>query len=167
MEPGSFFIITEFAVGVAGFSGIIAALGYRAGELGALGRFRVLNLLTTALAAAFGGLVPQLLAGFGFVGESLWQCSSIVLGICLVALLVDPYVRRNRLSANERKIIHPGLWLLIMGSIAALAVLQAANAISASPSPGPIFAGLVGLLGVSAILFVRFLVHRPRVPPAA
>jgi len=47
----SFYIISEFAVGVAGFSAIVIAIGNRADEMDALARFRVLTLLSSALTA--------------------------------------------------------------------------------------------------------------------
>jgi hypothetical protein len=162
----SFYIISEFAVGVAGFSAIVIAIGHRADEMDALARFRVLTLLSNALTAAFGGLVPQLFASFGLAGSSLWFWSSIVLGSSLVALLVDAFVRRSRLSRTEGSNINQPLWLVLTVSLAGLALLQVANALTASPSPGPVFAGLVGILGNASLIFIRFVVARPRVRPA-
>ena len=167
MEPDSFFIISELAVGIAGFSGIIVAIGYRSGELEPLDRFRVLNVLSTALIAAFGGLLPQLFAGLGFTGGSLWRWSSVGFGFFLVALFTDAHVRLHKLSAIDRANVSRVLWLVILGGVAAMAALQLVNATRASPSPGPVFASLVALLGCSAILFIRVLLVRPRVPPAA
>ena len=167
VEPDSFFIVTEFGVGIAGFSGIVVAISYRAGELEPLDRFRLLNVLSTALTAAFGGLVPQLLSAFGFAGGSLWRWSSIALAVFLAAVFIDPQVRRRRLSAIERTNVSRVLWVVVLGVLAVLAPLQLANAARAAPSPGPIFASLVGLLGISAILFIRVLLVRPRVPPDA
>ncbi len=167
MGSDSFFIITEFGVGIAGFSGIVVAIGHRGGELRPLDRFRVLNLLIVALTAAFGGLVPQLLAGFGLVGGPLWRWSSITLAVFLVGLFIDAQLRRRRLSAAERANISRVLWVGVLGGLLLLAALLLANATRAAPSAGPVWASLVGLLAISAILFIRVLLARPWVPPAA
>ena len=160
MEPEAFFVLTELGIGLAGFSAIVVAIGQRGGQVERMSRFRLLTLLSTALLAAFGALVPQLLAGLGFAGGSLWRGASALLGVLVVALVVDSEVRRHRLGANERATIVPLLYLAMIIVMAAIALWLAANVLSAAPSPGPVFGSLVLLLACSAIVFVRFLVAR-------
>jgi hypothetical protein len=71
--PESFYILTEFGIGLAGFSAVVVAIGFRAGQLDSISRFRVLSLLLNALLAAFGALLPQLLASLDVGDESVWR----------------------------------------------------------------------------------------------
>lgn len=167
MDPGSFFVLTELGVGIAGFSAIVVAIGLRSNELEPISRYRVLSLLLSALLAAFGSLVPQLLAGLDFVDESLWRWSSIILAVSIVASAVDSELRRYRLSPIERAKIASLLYVSLMANMVGLTVWLVANATNASPSAGPAFGSLALLLLGSAIVFVRFLVApRGRSPSA-
>jgi len=161
LEPESFFVVSEFGVGLAGFSAVVVALGYRAQGLDPVSRLRVLSLLVNALLAAFGALLPQLFSALGFIDESVWRWSSAFLGVAVVAAAADTEVRRRRLSTTDRAHIAPVLYLTMMGVLAGIAVWQGTNLTSTSPSPGPVFSSLVLLLANSAIVFVRFLVARP------
>ncbi len=127
----------------------------------------MLSRLINALLAAFGALLPQLLVGLDVGDESLWRWSSIVLGTCVLASIVDSELRRHRLERAERANIAPLLYLALMGILVAIAVWQGVNATSPSSSPGPVFGGLVLLLANSAIVFVRFLVANRSGPSAA
>jgi hypothetical protein len=64
--------IVEFSIGLAGFSGVIAAMSRNAGW-SELEKFRVVNLLQAALAPAFLSFAALGLAHFQPNSVSAWQ----------------------------------------------------------------------------------------------
>ena len=67
--------IAELAIGIAGFSGIIAAF-LQGGGLHPFDRFRFVNLFITVFAALVLAFLPLLLDGFISPEEKLWRISS-------------------------------------------------------------------------------------------
>ena len=57
--------ITEFAIVLAGFSGLVIAIGSKGGKSSPLTKHRTLCLLSFSFAAAFGSLLPALALSLG------------------------------------------------------------------------------------------------------
>lgn len=159
----SFSTLAEFAVAMAGFSGIVIALRARDGGVEPLVWFRNLCLLTWALGAAFGSLGPGLMASLGLPAESAWAGSSAVLALVCVMLMAVPLVARHRLDDADRARLARYVWALALGGNGLAAGLLLANAFGTlGPSgPGPVYGGILWLLAFATLLFVRMLAQPP------
>ena len=168
MDAGSFSIITEFAVALAGFSGIAIALSHDRGALAPIDHFRTLNLLMWALGAAFVSTFPLIAHSFGLQGPSIWRASSAGFLAVLVVCTAVPVNLRRSLAAHDRALLSRILWVLAIGGNIVVALAQLSNILPlfGQSTPGPLLAGLVWLLFFAALLFVRLLVNRPGTPAA-
>jgi hypothetical protein len=163
----SFSTLTEFAIAMAGFSGIVIALRARDGGVEPLVWFRNLCLLTWALGAAFGALGPGLLTSLGLSTDATWVGSSIVLALMCLFLMAVPLVARHRLDDADRARLARYVWALALGGNGLAAAWLLANAVGAlgSPGPGPVYGCIVWLLAFATLLFIRMLAQPPE--PAA
>jgi hypothetical protein len=159
----SFSTLTEFAIAIAGFSGIVIALRARDGGVDPLVWFRNLCLLTWALGAAFGSLGPGLMASLGLSTEAIWAGSSFVLAILFLILMAVPLIARHRLDDADRARLARYVWVLALGGNGLAAGLLLANALGTlgPPSPGPVYAGIVWQLVFATLLFLRMLAQPP------
>jgi hypothetical protein len=162
LDSSSFSIITEFAVAIAGFSGIAVAIVHSGGALRPTDRFRTLNLLTWALSAAFSSTFPLVFESLSFSGPSVWRWSSLCFALVLMAGIAVRFSTARSLNPKERETLSPAIWALTIGGNTFLVASQMLNvfAVLGSPSPAPILIGLLWLLAVSAIIFVRLLTVR-------
>ena len=168
MDAGSFSIVTEFAVALAGFSGIAIALSHDRGALAAIDRFRTLSLLMWALGAAFVSTFPLIAQSFGVQGPSIWRAASAGFLAVLVVCTAVPFKLRRLLAAHDRASLSNILWVLATGGNLVVALGQLPNVLPwlGPATPGPLLAGLIWLLFFAALLFVRLLVNRPGTPVA-
>ena len=74
MDPAATATITEFAIVLAGFSGLILALGQWGGQSGAVAEFRIITMLLYAFSAGFGALIPTIVQSFTLDIE-VWETS--------------------------------------------------------------------------------------------
>lgn len=162
MNAGDFAIITEMATAIAGFSGIAVALSNRGNVIPPVDRFRTLNLLTWALSAAFASTLPLVAESLSASGSQLWQWSSAAFCVVLVAGGLIRFHTARRLTSAERAALSPMVWSLTVGGNMVLIVWQLSNVAGwiGPPSPAPILIGLIWLIGVSALIFVRLLTIR-------
>jgi hypothetical protein len=159
----SFAVLTEFAVALAGFSGIVIAIGNRDGAMDGLTRFRNGNLLLMTLGAAFGSVWVPMLASFGLEGEALWRATSLCLAPLVLAIPLHALQRSRRLAEAERAQLSLAIWWLAIGGtlLTSPAMLVNAAGILAPAQPGPIFAALVFLLFIATVQFFRILAGVP------
>jgi hypothetical protein len=74
--------LAEVSAAFAGFSGIVAALGYRSpSEWSATAQFRFANLLSFAVAASLLAFSPIVLVHSAISDSTVWAWSSPVLGL--------------------------------------------------------------------------------------
>ena len=145
--------ITEFAIVLAGFSGLVIAIGSKDGKSTPLTKHRTFCMLTLSFAAAFGSLVPTLALSFGI--SSIWFFSSYVLSFILLVTIVALYLStRLLLNHEERKQLRGYMYVLIMWINILLVVL-----LGLIPTAGLFFVALVWQLIVSAILFARLILQ--------
>ena len=168
MDLDSFATVPEFAVALAGFSGVAFALSHQRGALASIDRFRTLNLLMWALGAAFVSTFPLLAVSFGAQGPLVWRWSSAGFVLVLLVCTAVPLILVRSLSAHDRAALSNALWVLAVGGNIVLLLIQIANVLGlfGDPMPGPILAGLIWLLFFASLLFVRLLVNRPAAPAA-
>ncbi len=67
MDPSSTASITEFAIVVAGFTGLVLAIGSKDGTANPLVKYRTITMLFYTFTAAFGSLLPTLAQSVGIV----------------------------------------------------------------------------------------------------
>jgi len=168
VEVESFASLTEFAIAIAGFSGIVIALESRNGAISLLTWLRNTVLLAWALGAAFGSTFPALVSNFGATGPSVWVYSGVLLaGICFALLLV-PLLAARRLDRPSRSQLSPLMWVLALGGNPAAGTLLLLNSgsVFGTPSPGPVYGVVLWLLAFATLLFARLLTAPP-VPSSA
>jgi len=163
MTVGSFSTLTEFAVAIAGFSGIVIAVAGRAGNPSPVVWFRNLCLLSWAMVAAFASVVPPMAAALGTPEVAIWRWSSASLGTMVAFLSAVPFLAARRISRADREALQTYAWVLAIGGNAGVGAWQLANAagLGGPPSAGPIFAGIVWLIAFSSLLFARMLATPP------
>lgn len=159
----SFTTLTEFAVAIAGFSGIAIAIRARNGTVSALTHFRNRNLLNFSIGAAFGSILPPLVHHLGASGVSIWTYSSALFAGIAVFLVVAPFRGRVPLNASEREATSWPIWIVSVVGTSIAAVTQILNSIGffGTPGPGPMYAGIVWILAMATIQFYRLLSAAP------
>jgi hypothetical protein len=162
-EHESLTSIVEFAITLAGFAGIVVALGKRPGQWAPADRYRLLNILMLSFGAGFMAYLPIGLAHAGLSGSSLWRVSSggfLCFGVFTGGFTI---ARTRRLRGEVRVLLNPiVLWMsIVFGGVANLAQLLNVLGLGFQPQFAPYFLGLVLILLMSAIQFVRILFARP------
>jgi len=161
-EVDSFSTLTEFAIAIAGFSGIAIALRGRTEEFTSLARFRHRNLILFSLSPAFGSTYPQTALHFGAQGSDVWLWSSLFFAAncsyCLLVLAV-PIFSNETLSPEDRVQLSRLMWILSIGGAIVTLVALLANALGilGEPGPGPLWVGLLWQIFIAALQFARLL----------
>ena len=166
LEP--FSNLMEFAVAIAGFSGISIAIQSRDAQVDTIREFRNRNLITWSLCAAFGSTLPEGVVYLGAEGPQVWTWSSYLYAVLLVLALFVPYSGRTRLTPDERARLSPVIWVLGVGGTALVAVAQVVNGLGwfHSPSAAPLYWGVLWMILFGAMQFYRNLFD-PRQSSAA
>jgi hypothetical protein len=162
MDPSATNSITEFAIVVAGFTGLVFALERTDGPINPLVKFRTVTMLFYSFSAAFGSVLPILVDSFGVAGD-IWRVSSIFLVLVLLANMLATVVASRRiLTAEERPQLRGWMWSLVMVGNSLFALWLAGTAMRLIPGQitGAFFGALVWQLVLSAILFSRLLIVR-------
>jgi hypothetical protein len=154
------------ATAIAGFSGIAVALSNRGNVIPSADRFRTLNLLTWALSAAFASTFPLVAESLSASSSQVWQWSSAAFSVVLLIGVLVRFQTARRLAEAERAGLSSMVWALTVGGNMVLILWQIVNAFGwiGPPSPAPILIGLIWLIVVSALIFVRLLTIRQVVP---
>tara|TARA_B100000029_G_scaffold99497_1_gene89643 strand:- start:789 stop:1253 length:465 start_codon:yes stop_codon:yes gene_type:complete len=153
MDAFSTSSITEFAIVLAGFSGLVIAIGSKDGKSSPLTKHRTLCMLSFSFAAAFGSLLPTLALSFGI--SNIWAFSSYgLIFIVVIAIIVVHLSTRLLLNKEERKKLAWYMYILIYWINAFLVFLMAL-----APTAGHFYIALVWQLIVSAILFTRLILQ--------
>ena len=96
---GTLTVLAEIAIAIAGFSGIVAGVGRRAGsEWTVADRLRLSMLLQISLTVAFFSLFPLVLASADIDSTYVWQISS---ASWLVAIVVSFSFARRRVILEK------------------------------------------------------------------
>lgn len=80
--------VLEVSIGIAGFSGIVAALGSRARKLSAEARLYLRVLLTASFLCIFCSFLPLLLEAGGVTGPKKWTIPSAVWVFLFLSVMV-------------------------------------------------------------------------------
>ncbi len=159
MDPSSTGSITEFAIVVAGFTGLVLAIGAREDSTYPLVKFRTVTMLFFAFTAAFGSLLPTLGQSFGM---QPWSFAAFWLIFLLVGNMAATVVAAQvLLSIDERKQLAAWMWALVMGGNSTFSTLLICSLIFSISitETGAYFASLVWQLILSTILFIRIILR--------
>jgi len=155
---GPLFAVMEFGVGLAGFAGVAFAVIHR-GDLGTVNRFRIRNLLSCALGAAFLAFVPVLLDSAGVRADDNWRLTSVLVAVCYVAGWVLALNRARAMSAEERASMSRPVWAVNLAHSLVGLLLLVGNVVGwpFDPQIAPVLFSLLSLLVQAAINFVRLV----------
>ena len=147
----------EVGIGIAGFSGIVAVLGYRsAGEWSRVDRARMGILLQTSFATVLLAFLPLLVSGAIANRELLWSiCSGIYVVYMALSLVIRiPRIREHRKDpANE---IDNFYLYSVISAIATTVALQFANIVWLRTG-WPYAVGVLWTMTFSFTMFVRLM----------
>lgn len=153
MDASAVATITEFSIVLAGFSGLVIAIGSEKGSTNPLVKHRTILMLTLSFAAAFGSLLP--LIGNAWQINDIWIFSSYSLvPILLITLAIEMTSSRFLLSPEERSQLKGYMYALVYGGNLTLVF-----ALALSPSINIFVTALIWQLIVSTIFYVRLILQ--------
>ena len=154
--------ISEVAIAIAGFSGIVVVLGRaQSADRWEAARFRL--LVTSSLSAALFPFLPLLMSSFGASTSTIWRASGAGLGafsLCMTCIVLFPRIANPASGTAVRGVLfYPVVTLGILLPGALLA-----HALQVLPGYGPplFFANLVLLLCTSVGNFAMLLLAAQR-----
>ena len=154
-------LVAELALGVLGFSGVVAALGRRsAGEWAPIDRVRFFGMIRiTALVLVFS-VMPFPFYSAGLASEVIWAWCS---GLAAVLLVLSSVAARLLDSSPNGVFTDPGtsrlaLAYVVPAYLGAL-LLFGVNAIGVGleHSATPYLVALLLMFGIPVVLFIRLL----------
>jgi hypothetical protein len=155
--------IAEVGLGLAGFTGILVVLGQGPESFSRPAILRLLLLLVSSLGAMFLALLPFTLQESGVGSAACWRLSSALLAaFTSLALACLGYQFQRHRGEFGGAFSRTVFVVVATGSVAVVA-LQLVNVFGrgAFPRSGPYLVGLLWLLFVASIQFVRILFVRP------
>ena len=147
--------VIEFSIGLAEFSGVIAAFANRT-RWTSLETYRLINLLFASLILAFASFISLGVIGYGSQwSDNPWQTSCLILLILVATLVYRAFSGRNDLPDDQRILVNAKLFvvlnLMILG-VGLVQVLGLIGMLRESTFLGFYF-GLVTILFVGVVLF--------------
>ena len=152
--------IAEIAVGLAGFSGVVAGFIQRGG-LSAADRLRFTALFITVFAALVLAFIPIALAYGGFQDESIWRLSSIVMMLVAIAGIVSIPFGVHRVRKEIAPSLLPNILLLVPALINVVVQLMNVGAWIWQPNFVPYLIGMLLCLFEAGLIFVFIVLFRP------
>ncbi len=159
------FTIAEMAIGVAGFSAIVAAFAGR-GPLSLTDRRRFVWLFTCSFVAALLAYVPVLLREASLSGPDLWRYSSASMSLVwVVASVVWVFgeVRQRGAGASQARGVWQGPAHLVPSFLNFLLQLCNVFGLFWEPSAAAYIGGTLVWLYAAALVFVSIVLERPAV----
>jgi hypothetical protein len=160
MDPAATGDISEFAIVVAGFTGLVLAIGSREGDTNSIVKLRAVTMLFYAFTAAFGSLLPITVQSFG--ASNVWEVSSYILVFLLLANIAATFVSsRLLLTPSERDQLRWWVWTLVVvgNSFFAILLVAVLGGVVGLAVAGVFFATLIWQLILSAILFTGLILQ--------
>lgn len=153
--------LSEVAVALAGFTGIVAVLGNRAGgRWGPLEWLRLRMLLEASLGVLFLSLIPGLLHELGALRDAIWRVANGLQAVAHAAGICLLYLRFRKLEPSQWPPEERWLTVALLPVSIAIVLLQASVALGSLDTYGFFLylLGLIYLLGIAALHFVLLLV---------
>jgi hypothetical protein len=153
--------LSEVAIALAGFTGIVAVLGHRAGgQWGPLEWLRLRMLLETSLGVVFLALIPVLLHQLETFQGPMWRVCNGVQALVHAAGILLLYLRFRKLDPSQWPPEERWLSSALVPISIALVSFQGSMALGRLAPYGFFLylLGLIYLLGIAALHFVLLLV---------
>lgn len=145
----------EVGIGIAGFSGIVAAISLRSEEeWSAVERIRLSSLLGSSFASVLLAFLPFVLLSTGMPIILTWQISSAALGLVLAVVLL---IRLGQFKKAGPQMPGAERATFICVGVG-LVALQIVN-VTVIETDWPFLIGVLGQLGIAAAQFIRLLVQ--------
>jgi len=166
MDPAATATITEFAIVIAGFSGLVLALGQGGGQSDAVAEFRIITMLLYAFSAAFGSMIPTIVQSFTLDIE-VWEISCFWLAMILATNVATTILLIRRLTHQERSELKRWMMALVLAGNTTFIIWIFLNLIGFVPGTptAPFISALIWQLVLSSLLFVRLVLNRPKESP--
>ena len=150
-------LIAEIGIAVAGFSGVVVALGRRAGGSWEAGRLWM--LLVQALGAALFAFAPLLLETAGLSASLNWRFSNGALGLFNVGVIVGVAVTMRASRHYEFIGLKVVVGLCVIQ--ASIGLTQVFHAVGGLPSIGALLysSSLVWLLAMACLNFALVVLY--------
>lgn len=148
--------IASVAIGLAGFSGIVLAVGRQGVALSDTERYRFAVLIWNALGATFLAIAPMILHTLSLPAP-LWQVSSGAMAVGEATLLSVWVTRSLQQMRHAPQIFNLRTFRTLLGMHVANVGLQALAAGGIADGPGTYAVGLLVLLAHATNQFIRML----------
>ena len=154
--------IAEVGLGLAGFTGILVALGRTGQAFSRPEVLRLLLLLVSSLGAMFLALLPFALHESGVGEAACWRLSSAILAAFTSIALAYLGYQIQRRRAEFGALFSRSVFVVVTTGSLAIVALQLGNAmgLGALPRSGPYVFGLLWLLFIASLQFARILFVR-------
>ena len=153
--------IAQIGLGLAGFTGILVALGRTGASFSRPEVLRLLLLLVSSLGAMFLALLPFALHESGVGDAACWRLSSAILAAFVSGALAYLGYQIQRHRAEFGELFSRTIFVVVTTGSLAIFVLQIANAVGlGAPRSGPYVFGLLWLLFIASLQFARILFVR-------
>ena len=154
--------VAELAIGIAGFSAVVAAFAYR-GDLQErdVDRFRI--LVTSAGAAVILAFLPSLLSGLGLSDIDLWRAASGLMAVAGLGGMIPFLIRVLGERLNRRSTIKSGVVVAIAVPSVANIFIQIGNALDGLwvSNGAPYLFGVLVWLWSAGAIFIDIMANRP------
>lgn len=150
-------ILVEASVAIAGFSGVVVAVGRRAtGEWSPLERSRLLNLLSTSFAVLFYSLGALVLLHAGTAETILWRIGSMGWALGATGAIVIVARRLAQIPRGDAERPSTASRVFWLGGTGVFVALSLLNAFTLGDF-WPFLASQVWLFGLACMSFSRLL----------
>ncbi|MGB5739563.1 MAG: hypothetical protein WBM54_09445, partial [Woeseia sp.] len=157
---GQFSIITEAAVALAGFAGVVASFQFSGDSYVARGNILALSMMVVmSLNVALFSLVPFVFFEFGLDDATVWRLCSFLFGMTWPIAMYSIYQEIRKIQVRRRSSLYTFLGLGTISCVTAIALFLSAAGIVLPPGPGVFYASLVLALSISGYMFVRLVVR--------
>lgn len=161
---GSFETLAQFAIAQAGFASVVVVLRRGRDQFHPADGFRVFNALVPSILAGFLALVPLGLAELGVPEARIWTWVSILFAVVVGSLSIQIFRGLQRLPPGARAIISSLIvraHFTILGLTVAVCLANGTTSLLGPVQGGFYFFGILALLWVGAVAFVRLVFIRP------
>ena len=154
---GVLWVIAEVGVGIAGFTGLIAAFGFKTSKWSDMDIFQFTTLAAASLCAVMFAVLPFIPYYYGMPEPTLWRFgSAIIIGVHIVAVLAQT----GRLRRARQSRIRPAD--KVLGTTVAVGLVVAItanvlNILSDEPTISAYLVSLLFLLYISVATFGRLI----------
>jgi hypothetical protein len=154
--------IAQVGLGLAGFTGILVALGRTQAAFSRPEVLRLLLLLVSSLGAVFLSLLPFALHESGIGDVACWRLSSLALAAFTTISLAYLGSRIQRHRSEFGQLFSTAVFVIIATGSVLIVILQLVNAVGlgAPPRSGSFLFGLLWLLFIGSLQFARILFVR-------